>query len=358
MARISGDDGARPRQGFPFGRPAVGLDRAYRVELTGPGIPTVRQCHLLPSRGVAIRPGATGHRGRAELSGTSLCSTDSTFRRIRPLGSPGRWSSFITTETRGATWAIVSTHVLMTAMISSHSPSTLVNMALVSLGRPLARTMRTVSATRSPTDSPVPSGVMENAASMPSIVSPEDPGRQRPPTMMSAPGPGGRSRGVEASIWAASASGPQRSPANRRWWLARPTPRSAASGVGRRGRARPTGSGPLAKHGRYGSSSTGGLRHDPLVTPRGGECHRRIAADHAEDAPNGRLLRPNESTHRRVNGAGSRIDISTGVVFVVVMADLAWGISSENVIHSGRAAGRELRNCQSADGFVDVKGSD
>jgi hypothetical protein len=59
-----------------------------------------------------------------------------------------------------------------------------------------------------------------------------------------------------------------------------------------------------------------------------------------------------------VNGAGSRIDISTGVVFVVVMADLAWGISSENVIHSGRAAGRELRNCQSADGFVDVKGSD
>ena len=31
---------------------------------------------------------------------------------------------------------------------------------------------------------------------------------------------------------------------------------------------------PLAKHGRYGPSSTGGLRHDPLVTPRGGECHR------------------------------------------------------------------------------------
>jgi hypothetical protein len=59
-----------------------------------------------------------------------------------------------------------------------------------------------------------------------------------------------------------------------------------------------------------------------------------------------------------VNGAGSRTDIATGVVFVVVMADLAWGISSENVIHSGCAAGRELRNCQSADGFVDVEGSD
>jgi hypothetical protein len=115
-----------------------------------------------------------------------LCSTDSTFRRMRPLGSPGRWSSFTTTETRGAAWAIVSTHVLMTAMISSHSPSTLVNMALVSLGRPLARTMRTVSATRSPTDSPVPIGVMENAASMLNIVPPEDLGRQRPPTSVLA----------------------------------------------------------------------------------------------------------------------------------------------------------------------------
>ena len=45
--------------------------------------------------------------------------------------------------------ATVSTQALMTAMISSHSPSRLVNMALVSLGSPLARTVRTVSATRS-----------------------------------------------------------------------------------------------------------------------------------------------------------------------------------------------------------------
>ena len=52
-------------------------------------------------------------------------------------------------------------------MTSSHPPSMLVNMALVSLGRPLARTMRTHSATRSATDAPAPSGVMENATSMP-----------------------------------------------------------------------------------------------------------------------------------------------------------------------------------------------
>src|ERR1019366_6660906 len=101
--------------------------------------------------------------------------TDCTFRLRRPLGSPGRWSSFTTTETRGATCAIVSTHSLMTAMTSSHSPSMLVNMALVSLGRPLARTMRTASATRSPTDSSVPSGVMENAAIMLDIVPLPDP---------------------------------------------------------------------------------------------------------------------------------------------------------------------------------------
>src|SRR5665811_2612914 len=52
--------------------------------------------------------------------------------------------------------------------------------------------MRTVSATRSPTDSPVPSGVMENAASIVGIVSPEDLDRQRSPIATPAPGPGVR----------------------------------------------------------------------------------------------------------------------------------------------------------------------
>src|SRR5205823_10528465 len=53
-----------------------------------------------------------------------------------------------------------------TAITSSHSPSTVVNIASVRFGRPEARTTRTASATRSPTDSPVPSGVTENATSM------------------------------------------------------------------------------------------------------------------------------------------------------------------------------------------------
>jgi hypothetical protein len=39
-------------------------------------------------------------------------------------------------------------------------------MALVSLGKPLSRTRRTASATLALTDSPTPSGVMENAAMM------------------------------------------------------------------------------------------------------------------------------------------------------------------------------------------------
>lgn len=49
----------------------------------------------------------------------------------------------------GAPEAIVSTHFLMTAM-SSYSPSTMLNMALVSFGRSLVGAMRTVSVTRLP----------------------------------------------------------------------------------------------------------------------------------------------------------------------------------------------------------------
>src|SRR3954447_8407408 len=61
---------------------------------------------------------------------------------------------------------MVSTHCLMTPITSSHSPSMFVNIALVSFGSPLARTMRTASATSEPTDSPAPSGVTEKAAIM------------------------------------------------------------------------------------------------------------------------------------------------------------------------------------------------
>jgi hypothetical protein len=52
----------------------------------------------------------------------------------------------------------------MTRVTWSREPSTLVNMAFVSFGIPLALTMLTHSATSSVTDSPTPLGVMENAA--------------------------------------------------------------------------------------------------------------------------------------------------------------------------------------------------
>src|SRR6478735_8557458 len=73
----------------------------------------------------------------------------------------------MTTLTRGASSATRSTHRLITPITSSHSPSTFVNIAFVSFGSPLARTIRTASATDSLTESPVPSGVMEKAAIIP-----------------------------------------------------------------------------------------------------------------------------------------------------------------------------------------------
>src|SRR5256714_3842424 len=79
--------------------------------------------------------------------------------------TPGRTSALMTTLTRGAFAATASTARFTTAITSSHSPSTVVNIASVRLGRPDSRTTRTASATRSPTDSPVPNGVTENATS-------------------------------------------------------------------------------------------------------------------------------------------------------------------------------------------------
>ena len=69
-----------------------------------------------------------------------------------------------TPDTRGASSETFSTHALTSSITSSHSPSTLVNMALVSWGSPLSRTRRTASATAPLTESPVPIGVMEKAA--------------------------------------------------------------------------------------------------------------------------------------------------------------------------------------------------
>src|SRR4051812_30058182 len=75
-------------------------------------------------------------------------------------------SHLTTSETRGWFAVMASTHRPMTAMTSSHSPSTLVNIAFVSCGRPQARTMRTASATAAEyePESSGPDGAMLKAA--------------------------------------------------------------------------------------------------------------------------------------------------------------------------------------------------
>jgi len=76
-------------------------------------------------------------------------------------------SAFRPSERRGAEAPRASTQSLITAITSSHSPSRVVNIELVSFGRPDARTIRTASATASPTEaSPPPLGAMEKATSM------------------------------------------------------------------------------------------------------------------------------------------------------------------------------------------------
>lgn len=77
-------------------------------------------------------------------------------------------SAFSTSPTRGETAATTSTARFTTAITSSHSPSMLVNIALVSLGSPDSRTTRTAAATASDTP-PVSSaveGLMLKATSM------------------------------------------------------------------------------------------------------------------------------------------------------------------------------------------------
>ena len=60
-------------------------------------------------------------------------------------------SALSTRLTRGADGGHRSTARFTTAITSSHSPSMLVNIALVSFGRPDARTTRIASATAAPT---------------------------------------------------------------------------------------------------------------------------------------------------------------------------------------------------------------
>ncbi|CAM5658463.1 hypothetical protein SRIMM317S_06337 [Streptomyces rimosus subsp. rimosus] len=80
--------------------------------------------------------------------------------------TPGLISAFRTSETRPARASTAATARLTTSMTSSHSPSMDVNMASVRLGSPDSRTTRTASATYSPTSSPTPSGLTENATIM------------------------------------------------------------------------------------------------------------------------------------------------------------------------------------------------
>src|SRR5436190_4850589 len=78
-------------------------------------------------------------------------------------------SALSTRPTRGDTAATTSTARLTTAITSSHSPSTLVNIALVSLGSPDSRTTRTAAATASltpPVSSAAADGEMLKATSM------------------------------------------------------------------------------------------------------------------------------------------------------------------------------------------------
>ena len=73
-----------------------------------------------------------------------------------------------TSETRGDTAATASTARFTTSITSSQSPSRLVNIALVSQGRPESRTTRTAAATASetPPDSSPDDGEMLKATIM------------------------------------------------------------------------------------------------------------------------------------------------------------------------------------------------
>src|SRR3954447_3486556 len=80
-------------------------------------------------------------------------------------------SAFSTRETRADDAATTSTACLMTVITSSHSPSMLVNMALVSFGRPDSRTTRMASATALETlpESSEAAGLMLKATSIPPV---------------------------------------------------------------------------------------------------------------------------------------------------------------------------------------------
>ena len=146
--------GERRRERARSSRPAGAGARSARRETSaspryvdpgGPKLkpPGVKSAHAVaaparPGQPEPLRRGGGGGRSTATLGGRA---------RRRP---PARWSIWITTLTRGARAATTSTASWITRITSSHSPSTFVNIALVSQRSPLSRTTRTASATRSP----------------------------------------------------------------------------------------------------------------------------------------------------------------------------------------------------------------
>ena len=105
---------------------------------------------------------------RIDAAGQPLLDPLDLARSAAPCRGPARRSALSTSPTRGEVSATVITACFTTAITSSHSPSMLVNIALVSVGSPDSRMTRTASATDSltpPVSSP-PEGLMLIATSM------------------------------------------------------------------------------------------------------------------------------------------------------------------------------------------------
>src|SRR5699024_8982471 len=108
---------------------------------SGPGV-------LAASRGVLRRHGdATPPLGPCAREPPSRWRSTRSTLPDSWLLRPGRRSALRTRLTRGDTADTVSVAARMTGMTSSHSPSMVVNIDVVSWGSPESRTTRTASAT-------------------------------------------------------------------------------------------------------------------------------------------------------------------------------------------------------------------
>src|SRR5690606_30289971 len=155
---ISCSSGTRPGRG----RMRHSLRR--RSSPSNPVEPSSRAPRERTRRAVPDGPGDAADQA-CPVSSDSAASRSST-RSTLPVSSPerpGRMSALMTSDTRCPPAPTASVARWMTGMTTSQSPSISVNIAVVRLGRPDSRTMRTASATESATDSPAPSGATEKA---------------------------------------------------------------------------------------------------------------------------------------------------------------------------------------------------